>query len=116
MLVFVPIWVLGFGSLTGWLASTKGRSAFNWAILGAIFGVFALIAVGLAPATAAPRTLDPFQVANTRPCPFCAEPIRRTAQLCRFCGRSVLAFPDDNQPHPCWCNRVIGEHDIRDHP
>lgn len=27
--------------------------------------------------------------ADTRPCPHCAEPIRRAAKICRFCGRDV---------------------------
>lgn len=27
--------------------------------------------------------------ADTRPCPFCAEPIRQGAKLCRFCGRDL---------------------------
>ena len=27
--------------------------------------------------------------ADTRPCPYCAEPIRRAARICRFCGRDV---------------------------
>jgi hypothetical protein len=118
MAAFLPvlIWVILFAPLTGWLASTKGRSAVSWAILGAIFGFIALIAVGFAPAPAASSSMDPFERASARTCPFCAEPIRRTATVCRFCRRSVPALPDDPVPHPCWCNRVIGEHDIRDHP
>lgn len=26
---------------------------------------------------------------DTRPCPYCAEQIRRAAKICRFCGRDV---------------------------
>lgn len=26
---------------------------------------------------------------DTRPCPWCAEPIKRAAKICRFCGRDV---------------------------
>lgn len=30
-------------------------------------------------------------MANTAPCPYCAEPIKRAAKVCRFCGRQVAA-------------------------
>lgn len=30
-------------------------------------------------------------MANTAPCPYCAEPIKRGAKVCRFCGRQVAA-------------------------
>lgn len=43
-------WMIGFGGLTGWLAAQKGRNAMAWALLGALMGVFAMLAVGLAPA------------------------------------------------------------------
>jgi len=37
--------------------------------------------------SAPPRSED--APGDTRPCPHCAEPIRRAAKVCRFCGREV---------------------------
>lgn len=36
-----------FAFASAHIAQTKGRSAFSWLILGALFGVFALLAIGL---------------------------------------------------------------------
>lgn len=49
-LLLAIAWVIGFAGLTGWLAAQKGRNATAWAVLGALLGVFAMLAVGLAPA------------------------------------------------------------------
>jgi hypothetical protein len=38
---------LGFAC--SWLAGEKGRSQLNWFVLGLVFGVFALLVLGLAP-------------------------------------------------------------------
>ena len=44
----VLIWVL-FAVVTAIAASSRGRSGFGWAILGFLFGPFALIAVLVMP-------------------------------------------------------------------
>lgn len=40
--------------------------------------------------------------------------------VCRFCGyeppRTSAGQRTDEQPHPCWCDVIKGDHDIRDHP
>jgi hypothetical protein len=41
---------IAFAVLCAVIASSKGRSGFGWFFLGAIFGVFALIAVIAMPA------------------------------------------------------------------
>ena len=40
------------------------------------------------------------QAASTplAPCPYCAEPIREDARLCRYCGRNLVAAKADREP------------------
>ena len=53
-LALLPVYLIMnailFGIMTAWLAQEKGRAPFTWLLLGTVFGVAALIAVGLAPA------------------------------------------------------------------
>lgn len=44
--IFVWLTVAGF---TAMIASSKGRSGFGWFVLGALFGILALLAVGFMP-------------------------------------------------------------------
>jgi hypothetical protein len=44
------IFWIAFAVLCAVIASSKGRSGFGWLVLGAIFGLFALIAVIAMPA------------------------------------------------------------------
>lgn len=46
---------LALAGLTAWLAKERGRSGRLWFVAGAIFGPFALLAVGLAPVRASGR-------------------------------------------------------------
>jgi len=39
------------GAFTGWVAEEKGRRGLTWFLLGFIFNILALLAVGLAPST-----------------------------------------------------------------
>jgi hypothetical protein len=53
-LALLPLYLVAnailFGIMTAWLAQEKGRAPLTWLLVGALFGVAALIAVGLAPA------------------------------------------------------------------
>jgi len=51
--IYLCLW-LGPALLTGWLAAERGRSPRLWFALGLLFGLFALLAVGLAPRTERP--------------------------------------------------------------
>jgi hypothetical protein len=44
----IVVW-LALAAFTGWLAGAKGRSEVSWFFFGLLFGLIALIAVGLAP-------------------------------------------------------------------
>ena len=48
MIIAVFIWFL-FAVFTAVIASSKGRTGFGWFLLGAVFGIFALILVALLP-------------------------------------------------------------------
>ncbi len=84
------------------IAGSKGRSAFGWFILGALFGILALIAIACMPSlkrapTASFRRSSSGPINVTDPvdlkkCPACAEIVRREATICRFCGNRFDAL------------------------
>jgi hypothetical protein len=85
------IWLL-FAIFSAVIANAKGRSGFGWFIIGALFGPFGLI-VGLLPSLRQPRVIEwhekPASPSNSRPCPYCKEPIRPDAIKCKHCMSSV---------------------------
>jgi Uncharacterised protein family UPF0547 len=107
LLFFAVAYVVIFGGLTAWLASTKNRDGCSWFFLGALIGPLALIAVGLAPQS--PKSSEPSRtraappVAGRQPgtkvCPQCAEEVKSAALVCRFCryefATSVLRYTGD---------------------
>ena len=107
LLVFGVAYVVIFGGLTAWLASTKNRDRCSWFVLGALIGPLALLAVGLAPAPQKPtqtfKTRPAPPVAGRQPgtkvCPQCAEEVKSAALVCRFCryefATSVLRYTGD---------------------
>ena len=49
MEILIIVWAV-CAVFSGVIASSKGRSGFGWFLLGALFGVFAMFAVGVMPA------------------------------------------------------------------
>lgn len=98
VLGFVALAAL-FGSLGARIGRPKGRARFGfW--MGATLGTLGLLIVALSqPKPEAPaeellavnRARAAAGESDLRPCPWCAEPIRTAAVLCRFCGREVPA-------------------------
>jgi hypothetical protein len=52
--VFV-VYAIATGAFSAWLASAKDREAGTWFFLGLLFGIIALIAIGLSPDEKAPE-------------------------------------------------------------
>jgi hypothetical protein len=66
---------------TAAVAKSKGRDFFGWLILGGLFPIIALIAVGFMP------SLDgKMQRHNSKQCPRCAHRVPLVAAVCSYCG------------------------------
>lgn len=76
---------LGCGVLAFIVANAKNRGAVTWAILGFLFGPLGLLAAAGMPKIEASASSD----STLRPCPQCAEPIKKLAVKCRCCGSAV---------------------------
>ena len=96
------------GGFCAFVASHKGRSAGVWFALGFLFSFIALLALMAVPAIIREELRSPSHSPASRKsaynvapsdlgnvsCPFCAELIRPTAKICRFCQRDLaLATP-----------------------
>jgi len=80
-LIFV--W-LAIAILTTIIASSKGRSAGGWLILGCLFSIFAFAAVALMPSMKR-DPLAPSPETHVR-CPDCRELVYVDARKCKHCG------------------------------
>lgn len=79
--VAMIVWFAVFGVLCAVIAPGRGRKAITWFFIGAIFGVFGLIAL-----VAIPKLVTVGVPTDKRVCPRCAETIKKAAVVCRFCG------------------------------
>ena len=73
---------LFFGLITCTIAHQKGRGEVRWFLVGFLFQVFGL-AVLFLPAVA--------RAGITKKCLECAEIVRAEANVCRYCGRDLIA-------------------------
>ena len=87
MELVIVLWFIFCPVFCGIVASNKGRSVITWVLAGLTIGVFGLIWVLLLPSVQ-PIT-DSAQGGLLKPCPYCAEPIRLKAILCRYCGSKL---------------------------
>jgi hypothetical protein len=105
------LWVICTGA-TSVVAAYKGRSGFGWLILGALFGIFALLVVAILPnlnveraeAAAAAAAAIAAPTGPLKVCPMCAETVKAAALKCRFCGHD---FPRQDEPMPANAPLVV---------
>lgn len=81
---------LGFSVIVGVAANTRGRSGIGWLFLSLLISplLSGLLLVALPKLNLEPQ-LGIGEWKDRRPCPFCAEPIRREAKVCKHCHREV---------------------------
>ena len=83
--------------ICGAVAVSKGRSFVGWFLLGLFLPLISFLALIAVPnlnherarrsaAKAAAR-----EAKQSKPCPHCAELIKREARKCRYCGSELVA-------------------------
>jgi len=87
-MAFFIIW-LGCAIVSAVIASSKGRSGGGWFILGAIFGIFALVAVAFMPAVAKPEPA----AGTAKPEPSGQYPLRVCSQCNTYFPRELTRCP-----------------------
>jgi hypothetical protein len=86
-MTFILFW-LGCAIVSAIIASSKGRSAFGWFLIGALFGIFALLLVVVLPSLKRdPNAPTPDTHVK---CPDCRELVIRDARKCKHCGVSLI--------------------------
>lgn len=98
-LVAYIIYGVIFGVFCAWVAGTKNRSRGAWFTLGLFFGIFALLALGLAGPVGSEVRQDTWasfkasRVPTVKKCPRCAEDVKYEAVVCRFCAHKFGEVP-----------------------
>jgi len=75
-----------FGIATSLVTQTKGRSGCGGFLLGCVLGPIGLIIALVMPREAPAKPTD------ERPCPYCAEMVKKSAIKCRHCGSEINAW------------------------
>ena len=79
----------GLAIVTAIAASSKGRFAFGWFLLGLIFPLLALILVAIVPAIKPADPNAPSPDTHVK-CPDCRELVYKDARKCKHCGITLV--------------------------
>lgn len=96
---FIIICWIVMGVLCALIALAKRRSGLGWFFLGCLFGPLALLFAAAMSAT--PRAQgEPAHTLKT--CPYCAEPVKIQAVVCKHCGQRLGNLIEKNPMHAQW--------------
>ena len=92
---WVLLWLIS-AIVAATIASSKGRSAFGWFVLGCLISIFAVLFVAVLPSRKTAPTLVGGEVVtpqtHTR-CPACKGHVHREATVCMHCKGPLLPRP-----------------------
>jgi hypothetical protein len=97
---FLFLWLL-FGIICAVIAGNKGRSKFNWFLIGTLIGPFGLILALVANKNVAVLEKSLMNSGESKKCPHCAELVKLEAIKCRYCGEPLT---ESSNPIPSIMN------------
>jgi|GEM_PF-2390603 len=87
--LIVPIVWIACAWIASSLLEKRGQSGTLGCMLGWFLGPLGIIIALLVPFNTSTLEQRQIESGKLRPCPFCAEPIRTEANVCKHCGRDV---------------------------
>jgi hypothetical protein len=83
----IIIWLV-CAVVSGSVGTRKGRTGLGW-VLGILLGPIGLIIIAVVPENTERVENTALLSGELKKCPYCAELIKRQANVCRYCGREI---------------------------
>lgn len=87
-IVILISWLI-FAVVVGVAANARGRSGFGWFLIALLISPLIALILVLVMKKVEPQVARPAVPTDERPCPFCAETIKKAAIKCRHCGSDI---------------------------
>lgn len=94
-LITISLSWLIFAVVVGVAANARGRSGFGWFLIALLVSPLVALILVLVMRKIEPPVAQPKISTDERPCPFCAETIKKAAIKCRHCGSDVPAVIEE---------------------